>query len=83
MDYGLSKIEEKNIKGGLKMTRRPQSEVLELLKRNRIVKSREFVRSCHTWDHRKIISRLIASGKPIKNIVPGNKEAIYVWMGKD
>lgn len=56
-----------------------QDKVLRMLKERRVVRSREFIRECQGWDHRKIICRLRAKGEPIENINPVGVEAVYVY----
>ena len=59
----------------------PQQQILEMIKTRKQVTSREFIRECATWDHRKIITRLRRAGYPIENLNPLGCEAKYCWMG--
>jgi hypothetical protein len=56
----------------------PQSQILEMLRTGRPIKSREFIRDCQGWDHRKAISRLRRQGwNIVSEIQPGEREATY------
>jgi Helix-turn-helix domain len=56
----------------------PQKMILEMLRTGRQIKSREFIRDCQGWDHRKAISRLRRQGWNIHSeIRPGEHEATY------
>lgn len=56
-----------------------QAKVLDMLQTRGAVRSRDFVRECQGWDHRKIITRLRRAGHPIENVNPPGVEACYVY----
>ena len=58
----------------------PQEQVLQMLKERKVVRSREFIKECAGWDHRKIITRLRRQGHPIENINPAGCEACYLYQ---
>lgn len=57
-----------------------QEKVLSMLRDRKVVTSREFIRECSTWDHRKIISRLTRKGHFIYNAMPIGVEAEYHYV---
>ena len=57
---------------------KPQKMILEMLMSGRPIRSREFIRECQGWDHRKAISRLRRMGWNITSeIQKGEREATY------
>lgn len=60
------------------MKNEPQKAILEMLRTGRPIRSREFIRECAGWDHRKAICRLRKQGWNIVSEIPhGEREATY------
>ena len=61
----------------------PQAQILEMLRTGKPIKSREFIRDCQGWDHRKAICRLRRQGWDIRSEIPrGEREAVYRLVPK-
>lgn len=56
-----------------------QAEILDMLRKRKLVGSREFIHELQGWDFRKAITRLRRRGYPIENLKPPGVEGIYAW----
>ena len=59
------------------MKPQPQKQILQMLLTGRPIRSREFIRECLGWDHRRVISRLRKRYNIVSEIKPGEREATY------
>lgn len=62
------------------MNNRTQQMILDYIRSQGRIKSRELIRLMPGWDFRKAITRLRRKGYPIENLNPPGMEAEYHWV---